>query len=61
MTADQEMVMEVEKLIATLKLEEQQTVRRVANGLRLVLKDYGMLGSLALALVGAELAARERN
>jgi hypothetical protein len=55
MTSEQETVLIIKGLISQLSAAEQEACKEVADHLRRVIKQAGEpVGSLALALVGAE-------
>ncbi|MNF78413.1 hypothetical protein D3C84_605930 [compost metagenome] len=57
MTPEEEVLAEIRKTIGELPREQQLAVHRSAQQLREFLQLAGGVGQLALALVGAEMAA----
>lgn len=57
MTNEQEVLIEIQKLVAALPADERQAVGACALIIRLVVERWGDIGNLAFALVGAEKAA----
>ena len=59
MTEEQETLMEIRALIAKQPPEMQQQIRECEEKIRVLLREYGECGEVALGLLGAELMAKE--
>lgn len=62
LTPDQQVLQDIKDFVATLPTEKQEVVNATAEAIRVIAlnpKDADGLGRLAIALVGAEIAAED--